>query len=226
MGPRLTYANVTATLALIIAVGGASAFAATQLAKNSVGAKQLKKNAVTASKIKNGAVIGAKIGDLSSLGAVPEALHAHSADHAAAADHASSANLAANAKNASNASKVGGLSVVKFERTGVAPLASPITIESIGGMEFQYACEETGGSDTRQFRFENTIDGAKYYLVNGGISNVSTAGGYPLSAGAKFALERWMGTGIYSAPGGHVVTFTWRTSTQCTEGVVGTAYGG
>jgi hypothetical protein len=38
---------VTATFALIIAVGGASAFAATQLAKNSVGTKQLKNNAVT-----------------------------------------------------------------------------------------------------------------------------------------------------------------------------------
>jgi len=47
---RLTYANVVATLALVLAVGGASAFAATQLAKNSVGTRQLKKNAVTGEK--------------------------------------------------------------------------------------------------------------------------------------------------------------------------------
>jgi hypothetical protein len=52
---------VTATLALIIAVGGASAFAATQLAKNSVGAKQLKKNAVITAKIKKEAVTTAKV---------------------------------------------------------------------------------------------------------------------------------------------------------------------
>jgi hypothetical protein len=68
---RFTYANVVATLALFIAVGGASAFAATQLPKNSVGAKQLKKGAVNTAKIKdeavaetkikNGAVTGAKI---------------------------------------------------------------------------------------------------------------------------------------------------------------------
>jgi hypothetical protein len=58
---RLTYANVTATLALLIAVGGASAFAATQLAKNSVGANQIKKNAVVTSKIKNGAITAKKI---------------------------------------------------------------------------------------------------------------------------------------------------------------------
>ncbi len=38
---KLTYANVVATLALFIAIGGASAFAASQLAKNSVGTKDL-----------------------------------------------------------------------------------------------------------------------------------------------------------------------------------------
>ena len=89
MRPRLTYANVTATLALIIAVGGASAFAATQLAKNSVGSKQIKKNAVTTAKIKKEAVTAAKIkkGTLtgtqinaSTLGTVPNAQHATTAD--------------------------------------------------------------------------------------------------------------------------------------------------
>ncbi len=51
--PRLTYANVISTLALFLVLGGATAFAATQLAKNSVGSKQLKKNAVTSAKVKN-----------------------------------------------------------------------------------------------------------------------------------------------------------------------------
>lgn len=58
---RLTYANVVATLALCLAVGGASAFAATQLPKNSVTPKQIKKEAVTTAKIKKEAVTGAKI---------------------------------------------------------------------------------------------------------------------------------------------------------------------
>ena len=70
---RFTYANVMSTIAVFVAIGGASAFAATQLAKNSVGSKQLKSNAVTSAKIKkeavteakikNGAVISAKLGD-------------------------------------------------------------------------------------------------------------------------------------------------------------------
>lgn len=38
---KLTYANVIATLALFIALGG-GAIAASQLGKNSVGSKQLK----------------------------------------------------------------------------------------------------------------------------------------------------------------------------------------
>lgn len=88
---RLTYANVVSSLALILAIGGTSAFAASQLAKNSVGARQLKKNAVTAAKLKAGAVTGAKVADGSltgadvnakTLGTVPNAEHASSADQA------------------------------------------------------------------------------------------------------------------------------------------------
>ncbi len=82
---RLTYANAMSTIAVFLALGGATAFAATQLAKNSVGSKQLKNNAVTAAKIKknaittakvkNGAITGAKV-KVSSLGTVPKAAFA------------------------------------------------------------------------------------------------------------------------------------------------------
>jgi len=57
MRPKLTYANVIATLALFLALGGGAAFAASQLAKNSVGARQLKRNAVTAAKVKDGSLL-------------------------------------------------------------------------------------------------------------------------------------------------------------------------
>lgn len=58
---RLTYANVMSSIAVFLVIGGASALAASQLAKNSVGTKQLKKNAVTKAKIKNNAITTAKI---------------------------------------------------------------------------------------------------------------------------------------------------------------------
>jgi hypothetical protein len=72
---RLSYANVVSTLALFIAIGGTTAFAASKLAPKSVGefqlrpgavtAEKLRKNAVTAPKIKEGAVKRGKIANAS-----------------------------------------------------------------------------------------------------------------------------------------------------------------
>jgi len=50
---RLTYANVMSTIAVFLMLGGATAFAATHLPKNSVGPKQIRKNAVNSAKVKN-----------------------------------------------------------------------------------------------------------------------------------------------------------------------------
>jgi hypothetical protein len=61
MSQRLSYANVTATVALLIALGGTGAYAAGQLPTRSVGAKQLRPGAVTAGKLRKNAVIGSKI---------------------------------------------------------------------------------------------------------------------------------------------------------------------
>jgi hypothetical protein len=75
--PKLSYANVMATIAVFIALGGAS-YAALKLPKNSVGAKQLKKNAVTGAKVKNHSLTGADI-KVSKLGTVPSAKSATTA---------------------------------------------------------------------------------------------------------------------------------------------------
>jgi hypothetical protein len=48
---RLTYANVMSTIAVFLVVAGGTAFAASQLGKESVGTKQLKKEAVSLAKI-------------------------------------------------------------------------------------------------------------------------------------------------------------------------------
>lgn len=58
---RLSYANIVSTLALLIALGAGSAFAAGQLAPKSVGARQLRPGAVTADKIRKNAVTAPKI---------------------------------------------------------------------------------------------------------------------------------------------------------------------
>ncbi len=78
---KLTYANVVSTIALFVAVGGATAFAATHLAKNSVGTAQLKANAVTGAKVKNGSLSGTDV-NAATLGKVPSATTADTADRA------------------------------------------------------------------------------------------------------------------------------------------------
>src|SRR3954467_1088965 len=52
---RVTYANTTATLALIVALGGTS-YAAFTLPRNSVGHRQLQAGAVRAREVKNGSL--------------------------------------------------------------------------------------------------------------------------------------------------------------------------
>lgn len=56
--PKFSYANVMVTLLAFVVLGGGAAYAATQLAKNSVGTKQLRKNAVTSAKVKDGTLRG------------------------------------------------------------------------------------------------------------------------------------------------------------------------
>jgi hypothetical protein len=58
---HVTYANVTSTLALTVALTMGTAYAANQLAPKSVGAKQLRPGAVTADKIRKNAVTAPKI---------------------------------------------------------------------------------------------------------------------------------------------------------------------
>lgn len=74
---RVSYANVVATLALFLALGGVG-YAATKLPKNSVGTKQIKKNAVTGAKVKKHTLTGKNI-NLAKLGTVPSASAASTA---------------------------------------------------------------------------------------------------------------------------------------------------
>jgi hypothetical protein len=119
----LTYANVISTICLVLLVGGGTAVAAGGFAKDSVGTRQLKNSAVTAAKVKAGAITGAKI-DLASVGTVPSASHAASADtatHAASADSATHAAVADHATTAGDAETLGGIPASGFQRSELEP---------------------------------------------------------------------------------------------------------
>lgn len=88
---RLSYANVVATLALFISLGG-SAYAVSSLPKNSVGTEQLRNAAVSTAKLRDGAVTGSKVANhtltgtkikSSTLGTVPKATAAASPERLA-----------------------------------------------------------------------------------------------------------------------------------------------
>lgn len=134
---RITYANVMSSIAVFLVLGGASAYAAKKIGSNeikgnsittgkikkeAVSASKIKKNAVTTAKIANGAVTGAKL-NLGSVGTVPSATHANSAD---------------------NANTVGGQSATKiFAKLGAG--AGTTTIASIAGFTITAACPQSGG---------------------------------------------------------------------------------
>jgi hypothetical protein len=88
--PRLTYANVASTLALVLALGGVS-YAAVK-----INGKNLKDRTVAAKKIKKNTLTGTEIKE-AKLGKVPQAA------------------LADNATNATNANTVGGQTAQSFK---------------------------------------------------------------------------------------------------------------
>ncbi len=119
---RLTYANVMATVAVFVALGGSS-YAALSLPKKSVGTKQLKRNAITSSKVRNGAITGADVNE-SSFGQVPSAATAANATNATNAGHATNADQATNAGHATNADKATNAGSATTARTANAAFST------------------------------------------------------------------------------------------------------
>lgn len=137
---RLTYANVMSSIAVFLVLGGATALAATQLAKNSVGTKQLKKNAVTAAKIKknavttakikNNAVTGQKVNE-STLGQVP---------------------TAATATTAGSAANVNGVALIRFGERSPGGTAEKDVFNN-GHLRVTFACDPAGNITVNAYTF-------------------------------------------------------------------------
>lgn len=138
--PLITYGNVVSTLALFIALGGVS-YAAATLPRNSVGTAQLKNNAVTSAKVrdksiagrdlKSNTITGKKI-KLSSLGTVPKAAKASSADSWSGAVAPVLKRVSPSADNASE--------------PAARAAATEVPLAKNGSLEVYAKCYTTGGS--------------------------------------------------------------------------------
>jgi len=113
--PRLTYANVVATIALFAALGGVS-YAATTLPKNSVGTDQIQAESVRTGKLAEDAVTASRLSqgvreriDAAAAGATQTATSTpDSVKHAETADRAATAATAVSADTAKDADALGG----------------------------------------------------------------------------------------------------------------------
>jgi hypothetical protein len=132
---RITYANVMSSIAVFLVLGGGAAYAAKKIGSNeikgnSITTGKIKKEAVTASKIKNNSVVTAKIANgavtgaklnLGTVGTVPNANHAVTAE------------------NANNANAVNGQSMASYFKQ-VASSGPAVTALEFGGVRLTASC--------------------------------------------------------------------------------------
>jgi hypothetical protein len=141
--PRLTYANVVATIALFAALGGVS-YAATSLPKNSVGTDQIQAEAIRTGKLAEGAVTASRLSQgvrerIAAASATPTVTstpgsvkHAETADTATTAGTATSADTAKVAGTATTAGTATSADTAKdAEALGGEPADHYLTADSV-----------------------------------------------------------------------------------------------
>jgi hypothetical protein len=200
---RLTYANVVATLALFIALGGTSVAASSlisgsKIKKESIPGNRLRKHTLTSTQV-----------DVAKLGTVPAAAHAAAADaaghattadaagHASTADAATHATTADGASHAADADALGGLTASAFTRSerfqvGSADSrsTSPQTLLDYPDMNLRIETDGASDFDTSVV-VHNTGTATLALLGDSGSGNVS--------AGSKATVNEG-NTGLDSQP--------------------------
>jgi hypothetical protein len=178
---RFTYANVVATIALLLAVtGAATAMAVLKLPKNSVKSKQIAKEAVKTSDIAKDAVTGDKVKE-STLGKVPSAVHADSADTAGSATNAAHAGVA-DSLGVAGGAPISPANVVQAKNVA-GPFTDTLELEVKGFGRFWLRC---GNEDVISFNESNT-PGTKAIE-----SGVLVANEFPISTPEVFPIDAYM----------------------------------
>jgi hypothetical protein len=207
---RLTYANVVASVALFIALGGTSVAATAMINGNkikrgSIPANRIKKNSLTSTQVN-----AAKLGTVRSA---TNATNATNAGHADAATTAGTAAAAANATHATNADQaahatdadtVGGLAATAFMPAGrvltgsvstaaatpqtflASPLGFRLETDGVAGVDETVTVRNTSS------RSLGVVGAASVSLVGPGATRTITAGTSPFGASpaeARFIVQ-------------------------------------
>jgi hypothetical protein len=151
MGSHLNYANVMATVAVFLALGGAS-YAAVALPRDSVGTPQLRENSVTRSKLADRSVDTQQLRD--------DAVDASKVAAGAVKKHSLSPwirdQLARRAeqgppgpKGETGARGPGAVPVRYSQAASGTP--NPVTVLDLRGLSFKASCDDSGGTLTLNF---------------------------------------------------------------------------
>ncbi|MFN8142256.1 MAG: hypothetical protein U0R29_08000 [Solirubrobacterales bacterium] len=163
---KFTYANVMSTIAVLLAIGGGTAFAALELGKNTVKSRNIAPGAVRTPDIKNRAVKRAKIApgaiDSSRLagGAVDSGKLAEGAVTAGkiAGEAIEEGKLAPSLKAKLNATQTGG--IIRVDAAGTSLSDSPErTLLSRGPFRIYAKCFNSGPNVAAQIFLASTVPG-------------------------------------------------------------------
>jgi hypothetical protein len=230
---HLSYANVMASVAVFLALGGvgyaASSINGNDIAKRTVGANKLKNATLTSKQIKQNSLNGSVIEE-SSLGTVPSAQTAASATTAGSATTATSATTAASAANAANAEHA-----VSADRAGEATTAVSAatagdaeTLDGLTAKQLQVTCppetDPYGGmcwdADVRTAAFWVGAS-IKCGDAGGRLPSLSELIAYLFQPGEQVTGQNWSGD-VIDLPGGtELVLTTDETTTSSSQSTAG-----
>jgi hypothetical protein len=231
---HLTYANVMASIAVFVALGGVSYAATTingsKIVKQSVGAGKLKNGTLTSTQVKKNSLTGASI-DESSLGTVPSAQSAQTAQTATSATKATTATSAGSADNANHAASADTASSAT-SATSALTAADAETLDGLSSKQLQVTCpvatELYGGmcwdEDVRPA--DDWIEASRDCgNADGRLPSLSELIAYVLQGGTQVSGENWTADVADVGAGNEEVVLTRSEATTGTHGSLSASLG-